>query len=170
MLVNLGLQAYYTVQLFHQRNHWFPLSCEGAVSSPLRWDQNHPGQSMTTLSLSGDLNVVAFSEKQCAFTLLEDLLGSNLVHFWQCLLLKTWCGDGIQKAKVILKLFWITSIPHSEIWSGLESRGNSSWECATLWPCSTRDWITWPSEIPTEAGHFHQGWHQKGVGKVQNCA
>ena len=55
----------------------------------LRWDQNHPGQSMTTLSLSGDLNVVAFSEKQCAFTLLEDLLGSNLVHFWQCLLLKT---------------------------------------------------------------------------------
>jgi hypothetical protein len=52
----------------------------------LRWDQSHPGQMMTTLSLSADLNVAAFSEKQCAFTLLEDLLDQILFRFYFWLL------------------------------------------------------------------------------------
>lgn len=70
----------------------------------LRWDQSHPGQMMTTLSLSADLNVAAFSEKQCAFTLLEDLLGSNLVPV---LLLVTWCS-GVFKTNFIFKLLlWL---------------------------------------------------------------
>lgn len=47
----------------------------------LRWEKNYPGQEMSSLSLSGDLNMVKFSEKQCAFSLLEAIISTNLSQF-----------------------------------------------------------------------------------------
>ena len=43
----------------------------------MRWEHSHPAQPIKTLSLSGDLDLVKFSEKQCAFTILEEHILSN---------------------------------------------------------------------------------------------
>ena len=38
----------------------------------LRWEQTHPGQTTSSLSLSGDVNVSGYCEWQAAFYILQE--------------------------------------------------------------------------------------------------